>query len=74
MMIMKVSRVFPMMNSINIWVNARVCVVFLSEECLFWLDQFMGDVDQDEIDLDEEENTNEKDIARFVYLIRWRIN
>lgn len=34
----------------------------------------MGDVDQDEIDLDEEENTNEKDIARFVYLIRWRIN
>lgn len=42
----------------------------------------MGDVDQDEIDLDEGESKNGKDdadddvqdIARFVYLIRMRIN
>lgn len=75
---MKVLRVFPMMNLINIWVknNMYVCG-FCSNECLFCLDQFMGDVDQDEIDLDEDENDKKddvKDIARFVYLIRVRIN
>ena len=37
------------------------------------LDEFMGDVDKDEIDLDEEENEEKddvEDIARFVYLIQ----
>jgi hypothetical protein len=30
------------------------------------LDQFMGDVDKEEIDLDEEDNNTVEDIARFV--------
>lgn len=34
------------------------------------LDHFMDDMDKDEIDLDDDDNTNVEDIARFVNIIQ----